>query len=38
VDGRISVPTGPGLGVDVLRDVVDSMTTAAELVPAPRLT
>jgi o-succinylbenzoate synthase len=25
-DGRLRVPTGPGLGVDVLRDVVDSLT------------
>ena len=32
VEGRITVPTGPGLGVEVLRDVVDSFTTEVETV------
>jgi o-succinylbenzoate synthase len=31
-DGRLSVPTGPGLGVDVLPDVVEAMTTSRQLV------
>jgi O-succinylbenzoate synthase len=26
-NGRLRVPTGPGLGVEVRRDVVDSLTT-----------
>jgi O-succinylbenzoate synthase len=33
--GRLPVPSGPGLGVDVLRDVVDSMATGTELVRRP---
>ena len=31
-DGRLRVPTGPGLGVDVLLDVVERYTTAVEVV------
>jgi O-succinylbenzoate synthase len=31
-DGRIDVPIGPGLGVDVLRGVVDSLTTSTETI------
>ncbi|GAC1579786.1 MAG: o-succinylbenzoate synthase [Candidatus Dormibacteria bacterium] len=31
-DGRLRVPTGPGIGVEVLRDVVDRLTTAREVV------
>lgn len=33
-DGRLRVPAGPGLGVEVLRDVVDELTTARQLVPS----
>lgn len=29
-DGRLRVPDGPGLGVDVVRDVLDRCTTAVE--------
>ena len=29
-DGRLPVPTGPGLGVDVLTDVVEDFTTSVE--------
>jgi O-succinylbenzoate synthase len=29
-DGTIAVPTGPGLGVEVLRPVLDSLTTRSE--------
>jgi O-succinylbenzoate synthase len=29
-DGHIAVPTGPGLGVDVLPDVLDEVTTSVE--------
>ena len=28
--GRLTVPTGPGLGVDVLRDVLDEVTTSVQ--------
>ena len=31
-DGHIRVPTGPGLGVDVLKDFVDEVTTSVETV------
>ena len=31
-DGHIRVPTGPGIGVDVLPDVLDECTTAVETV------
>jgi O-succinylbenzoate synthase len=31
-DGRLAVPTGPGLGVDVLPDVLDAMTTSRQAV------
>ena len=31
-DGHIRVPTGPGLGVDVLTDFVDEVTTSVETV------
>ncbi len=30
-EGRISVPTGPGLGVEVLRPVLDALTTQSEM-------
>ncbi len=33
-DGRLRVPTDPGLGVDVLRDVVDGMTTSRQILRA----
>ena len=33
-DGRLRVPTGPGLGVDVLADVVEQRTTYVERVTA----
>ena len=33
-DGRLRVPTGPGLGVDVLADVVEQRTTSVEYVTA----
>jgi O-succinylbenzoate synthase len=32
-DGRLPVPQGPGLGVDVRMDVVDHYTTSVELIP-----
>lgn len=35
-DGRLRVPTGPGLAVDVLTEVVDECTTAVERVRRPR--
>ena len=31
-DGRLSVPTGPGLGVEVLPDVLAGMTTSVQVV------
>jgi O-succinylbenzoate synthase len=31
-DGHIAVPTGPGIGVDVLPDVLDEMTTSVQTV------
>jgi O-succinylbenzoate synthase len=31
-DGHIAVPTGPGLGVDVLIDVLDDVTTSVETI------
>jgi O-succinylbenzoate synthase len=31
-NGRLRVPTGPGLGVEVRRDVVDSLTTRRTVV------
>lgn len=33
-DGTLPVPSDPGLGVEVLRDVVDSITSSLELVKA----
>jgi O-succinylbenzoate synthase len=30
-DGRLAVPTGPGLGVTVDRDYVDAITTSVEV-------
>ncbi len=33
-DGQIDVPQGPGLGVDVLPDVLDSFTISSEWIPA----
>jgi o-succinylbenzoate synthase len=32
--GQVTVPTGPGLGVDPLPDVLDDVTTATEWIPA----
>ncbi|MDI6911090.1 o-succinylbenzoate synthase [Nocardioides sp.] len=32
-DGHLAVPTGPGLGVEVLTDVVEEMTTATHTIP-----
>ena len=29
-DGHIAVPTGPGLGVDVVHDVLDEVTVSVE--------
>jgi len=34
-DGRLEVPTGPGLGVDVVQDALDEVTTSTDWVPAP---
>jgi O-succinylbenzoate synthase len=34
--GQLRVPSGPGIGVEVLRDVVDRLTTSREVVTAPR--
>jgi o-succinylbenzoate synthase len=34
-DGRLRVPTGPGIGVDPLPDILESLTVSTELV-APR--
>lgn len=31
-DGRLAVPTGPGLGVDIIPEVLARMTTSAELI------
>jgi O-succinylbenzoate synthase len=31
-DGRLAVPSGPGIGVEVLRDVVDGLTTSRRVV------
>jgi O-succinylbenzoate synthase len=31
-DGRLSVPGGPGLGVEVRRDVVDRLTTQSTVI------
>ncbi|MGH2685670.1 MAG: o-succinylbenzoate synthase, partial [Actinomycetota bacterium] len=33
-DGQLPVPTGPGLGVAVVRDALDEVTTATDWVPA----
>ncbi len=33
-DGRLPVPTGPGLGVRVLQDALDEVTTGTEWIPA----
>ena len=33
-DGHVAVPTGPGLGVDVLPDVLDRFTVTKEWIPA----
>jgi O-succinylbenzoate synthase len=35
-DGRLPVPAGHGIGVEVLRDVVDSLAVSTELVSARR--
>jgi O-succinylbenzoate synthase len=35
-DGHLAVPTGPGLGVDVLGDVLEAMTTSVQEVPMSR--
>jgi O-succinylbenzoate synthase len=31
VDGRLAVPTGPGLGVEPLPEVLDELTTSVDL-------
>ena len=36
-DGHVAVPTGPGLGVDVLPDVLDSFTVSKEWIPVRRV-
>ena len=33
--GRLAVPTGPGLGVEVIPEVLDACTVAVERVPVP---
>ncbi|MEV0967910.1 o-succinylbenzoate synthase [Microtetraspora glauca] len=33
-DGHLDVPTGPGIGVDPLPDVLDEITTSLEWIPA----
>jgi O-succinylbenzoate synthase len=33
-DGRLEVPTGPGLGVDVVREALDEVTTRTDWIPA----
>jgi O-succinylbenzoate synthase len=33
-DGHIRVPTGPGIGVDVLPDVLEQFTTSVETIRA----
>jgi O-succinylbenzoate synthase len=33
-DGRLPVPTGPGLGVTILQEVLDEYTTRVEWIPA----
>ncbi|UOE44079.1 o-succinylbenzoate synthase [Agromyces larvae] len=35
VDGRIDVPTGPGLGVEPIPELLDELTTATEWIAAP---
>jgi O-succinylbenzoate synthase len=34
-DGRLSVPTAPGLGIEVRRDLVDGLTTRSTVIPRP---
>ena len=34
-DGHLAVPTGPGLGVEPLADVLDGVTTGTEWIPFP---
>lgn len=34
-DGHLQVPTGPGIGVDPLPDLLDAMTVSSEWIPAP---
>jgi len=33
-EGRLAVPQGPGLGVEVLREVVDGLATSSQTIPA----
>jgi O-succinylbenzoate synthase len=33
VDGHLAVPTGPGIGVDVRRDVLDAYTVSTTSLP-----
>jgi O-succinylbenzoate synthase len=33
VDGHLAVPTGPGIGVHVLTDVLDAMTVSTASIP-----
>jgi O-succinylbenzoate synthase len=34
-DGRLRVPTGPGIGVDPIPDVLESLTVSTEVIRAP---
>lgn len=34
-DGRLSVPTGPGIGVDIDQDFIEEITTSRKLITAP---
>jgi O-succinylbenzoate synthase len=34
-DGRLKVPTGPGLGVEVLPDILDAVTVSRQLISRP---
>lgn len=34
-DGQLSVPTGPGIGVDIAQDFIEEITTSRKLITAP---
>jgi O-succinylbenzoate synthase len=34
-DGRLPVPAGPGLGVDVIPEIIDEVTTSSEVIKRP---